>query len=52
MAQSYRYGSNQQMLVEDHGIMLFLSSESLEADDMAQYARDTATALRAPTPTP
>ena len=52
MAQSCRYGSNQQMLVEDHGIMLFLSSESLEADDMAQYARDTATALRAPTPTP
>lgn len=49
-AQSYRYGSNQQMLVEDHGIMLFLSSESLQADDMAQYARDTATALRAAAP--
>lgn len=50
MAQSYRFGSNQQMLVEDHGIMLSLNSPILGADDMARYARDSATALRAPAP--
>jgi hypothetical protein len=50
MAQSFRYGSNQQMLVEDHGVLLFLSSTSLGADDIAQYARDTVAALRATEP--
>jgi hypothetical protein len=48
MAQSYRYGSNQQMLVEDHGVMISLMSPALDANDMAHYARDVAVALRKP----
>lgn len=50
MANSYRLGSSQQMLVEDHGVMLSMSSPSLGADDMAGYARESAVALRAPAP--
>ena len=48
MAQSYRLGSNEQMIAEDHGVMLSLNSPSLGADDMARYARATASALRTP----
>jgi len=47
-AESYRFGSNQQMLVEDHGVMFSLNSPTLDADDMARYARSTAAALRKP----
>lgn len=50
MANSYRMGSSQQMLVEDHGVMLSMSSPILGADDMAGYARESAVALRAPAP--
>jgi hypothetical protein len=50
MASSYRMGSSQQMLVEDHGVMLSMSSPSLGAADMASYARDSAAALRAAAP--
>lgn len=47
MAQSYRMGNNQQMLVEDHGVMLSINSPILSAVDMAAYARESALALRA-----
>jgi len=50
MANSYRLGSSQQMLVEDHGVMLSMSSPSLGAEDMAGFARDSAAALRAAAP--
>jgi hypothetical protein len=48
MARSYRNGSTQQMLIEDHGVMLALNSPTLSADEMAVYARQATAALRAP----
>jgi len=49
-AHSSRMGSSQQMLVEDHGVMLSLNSPSLGVEDMAGFARDSVVALRAPAP--
>lgn len=47
MAQSYRFGGNQQFLAEDRGVMLALNSPALGADEMTAYARILAAELRA-----
>jgi hypothetical protein len=46
MASSYRLGNDHQMLVEDHGVMLVLVSNRLDADALSAYARAVQTALR------
>jgi hypothetical protein len=47
-ANSYRNARTNHILVEDHGVMLMLSSNRLESDALVQYARAVATDLRKP----
>jgi hypothetical protein len=52
MASSYRFGDNNQVLIEDHGVLLNLSSTKLGADALTTYARAVAVALRKPATQP
>ena len=45
-ATSYRLGSNRQVLIEDGGLMIVLSSPRMELADLMQYASNLAPALR------
>ena len=46
MASSYRAGQSNQVLVEDHGVLLTLSSARMTADALTVYAQAVAAALR------
>jgi hypothetical protein len=48
MASSYRAGQSNQVLAEDHGVLLTLSSTRISADALTTYARAITTALRKP----
>lgn len=52
MASSYRNGQINQILIEDRGVFLNLSSARLDADTLTAYARAVAAALRKKTVTP
>jgi hypothetical protein len=48
MASSYRFQQQNQLLVEDRGVMLTLSSTKLGADALTAYAQTVVSALRKP----
>lgn len=45
-ATSYRLGSSRQLLIEDGGLLIVLSSPRMELADLMQYASNLAPALR------
>ena len=47
-ASSYRDSRRNHVLIEDHGVMLTLSSAGLDADALIAYARTVSAVLRKP----
>jgi hypothetical protein len=48
MASSYRFGERDEIIAEDRGVMLSLSSTQLDSDELTAYAKTVATRLRKP----
>ena len=48
MARNYHFGANMQMLIEDHGVMIYFDSNALDDAALVDYAKIVAVAFRAP----